>query len=826
MNLELLAMLGTAEVLILAAVVLTFVAVVGGIVYVVIRYLPGIRPPGSGSGPAGPTTEPAARAGTSGATEPAAEPRVPTGGAVEISVAQCPKCGTAMAPDAARGLCPKCLLEVGVGTQPSAGDVAGGASGSVAAPTPEELAARFPQLEVLDEIGRGGMGVVYRARQKKLDRIVALKVLAREAARDPAFAERFQREARALARLNHPNIVTVYDFGEVEGLFFLIQEYVDGADLRRVLQQGRLSPEEALRIVPVVCDALQYAHANGVVHRDIKPGNILMDREGRVKIADFGIAKLADASTADVTLTQSKQAMGTPHYMAPEQVESPQTVDHRADIYSLGVVFYEMLTGELPIGRFAPPSRRVRLDVRLDEVVLRALEKEPERRYQQAGEVKTEVERIAGGGAPPRALGGKLSRMGLGAGLPVGPGPRVWIAAGTVWLLFCAISFVAMQRFPSAPEASSPSPMFWLLAHFGALAPLGTTICGWLAVRAADRGRMGPRMLQTALGVLALPSTLALGFLGTLLGMAFWFEVLGFRQGNGIAGLTVSVVGTLVGLGWMLHAIRRGCLRVLSLDPRDRPWGFGWLGLLPTLLGLVATGVLLAALGTRFAQWRQHDMARLEQFLRPSPRVEAPMLGGGPVPAMSPLDFSNREGNVWSLDAAGPKFSDELMLSVLGKTEGNERNVLEAALRAAWAEYRVALRSHLRRTTNDLGRVLIEVQPMARELDAITDRFWTQVDGVLPLPGQTTMRTRFGPQLRPRWMYRPQGKVYESSGTLLRYGEMGFWFEFWREGSWYRHRGMEGEGSVTLLEGQFVNRSPELPEDCRLLLELSEAPGP
>ena len=290
--------------------------------------------------------------------------------------------------------------------------------------------------------------------------------------------------------------------------------------------------------------------------------------------------------------------------------------------------------------------------------------------------------------------------------------------------------------------------------------------------------------------------------------------------------MTVSVVGTLVGLGWMLHAIRRGCLRVLSLDPRDRPWGFGWLGLLPTLLGLVATGVLLAALGTRFAQWRQHDMARLEQFLRPSPRVEAPMLGGGPVPAMSPLDFSNREGNVWSLDAAGPKFSDELMLSVLGKTEGNERNVLEAALRAAWAEYRVALRSHLRRTTNDLGRVLIEVQPMARELDAITDRFWTQVDGVLPLPGQTTMRTRFGPQLRPRWMYRPQGKVYESSGTLLRYGEMGFWFEFWREGSWYRHRGMEGEGSVTLLEGQFVNRSPELPEDCRLLLELSEAPGP
>ena len=146
--------------------------------------------------------------------------------------------------------------------------------------------------------------------------------------------------------------------------------------------------------MPQICEALQYAHDHGVVHRDIKPENVLLDKEGRVKIADFGIAKLVGKEAKDLTLTGAGQIMGTPQYMAPEQIEHPLQVDHRADIYSLGVVFYQMLTGELPIGRFAPPSKKVQIDVRLDEVVLRALEKEPERRYQQASEIKTQVESI------------------------------------------------------------------------------------------------------------------------------------------------------------------------------------------------------------------------------------------------------------------------------------------------------------------------------------------------------------------------------------------------------------------------------------------------
>ncbi len=274
-----------------------------------------------------------------------------------------------------------------------------------------ELAQLFPQLEVLELVGHGGMGAVYKARQPGLDRLVALKILPPRPGNDPGFADRFTREARALARLNHPNIVAVYDFGQAGGLHYFLMEYVDGANLRQVEQSGKLSPREALKIIPQICEALQFAHDEGIVHRDIKPENVLLDKRGRVKIADFGLAKLLGQKPQDFRLTGTKDVMGTPPYMAPEQVEHPQAVDHRADIYSLGVVFYEMLTGELPLGRFAPPSSRTRdvnIDVRLDEVVLRALEREPERRYQQASEVKTDVESIAGQSAakPPPIPGG------------------------------------------------------------------------------------------------------------------------------------------------------------------------------------------------------------------------------------------------------------------------------------------------------------------------------------------------------------------------------------------------------------------------------------
>jgi serine/threonine protein kinase len=278
------------------------------------------------------------------------------------------------------------------------------------APAAEELARLFPQLEILTLLGKGGMGAVYQARQKALGRLVALKILASKTAEEESFAERFNREARALARLSHPAIVGVHEFGETGGLHYFIMEYVDGVNLRQLQKAGQLSPREALQIVPQICDALQYAHDQGIVHRDIKPENILVDRQGRVKIADFGLAKILGSDGEAMRLTGEGHIMGTPHYMAPEQIEHPLAVDHRADIYSLGVVFYEMLTGELPLGKFAPPSERmpnVHLDVRLDKVVLRALEKQPELRFQQVNEVKTGMENIA---APLSTSGGSRAR--------------------------------------------------------------------------------------------------------------------------------------------------------------------------------------------------------------------------------------------------------------------------------------------------------------------------------------------------------------------------------------------------------------------------------
>ncbi len=281
--------------------------------------------------------------------------------------------------------------------------------GVMPAPDPALLAQSFPQLEILEPLGAGGMGRVYKARQLQLDRVVALKILSPELARDPSFAERFTREARALARLNHPNIVHIYDFGQSlpgpagHAFWFLVMELVDGVNLRQAMRAGGIAPAEALAIIPKLCEALHYAHASGVLHRDIKPENILLDGQGRVKIADFGLALMAGDTLPGATLTYSGIRLGTPHYMAPEQVETPHEVDHRADIYSLGVVFYELLTGELPLGRFSAPSERAGTDPRLDQIVFRTLEKQRERRYQSAGEMGSAVETVTPAGVPAGA---------------------------------------------------------------------------------------------------------------------------------------------------------------------------------------------------------------------------------------------------------------------------------------------------------------------------------------------------------------------------------------------------------------------------------------
>jgi predicted Ser/Thr protein kinase len=398
-------------------------------------------------------------------------------------------------------------------------------------PRPEEIAHLFPQLEILESLGRGGMGVVYKARQRSLDRFVALKLLAPERARDPEFAARFQREAQALARLSHPNIVTIHDFGQAGDFYFLLMEYVDGINLRQLLRAKKLLPEEALAIVPSLCDALQYAHERGIVHRDIKPENLLLDRDGRVKIADFGIAKLVaggapgstvpvageeSASTSQISAgsspgLQSQSAAGTPGYMAPEQRAAPHQVDSRADIYSLGVVFYEMLTGERPTGPIQPPSSRMRgmqIDVRLDEVVLRALEQEPNLRWQSAADLRTQLQLLTDSAAVPTRAA------------EVSPARHLW--RGLLVGLLVLVTGAALA-FAAAFVRPEPHARVMLLGTFAAL--LAAAMSCWSYVARAKRSSAGhganpPRFLTTApnLGLALVIASLVvpLGFVSTL----------------------------------------------------------------------------------------------------------------------------------------------------------------------------------------------------------------------------------------------------------------------------------------------------------------------
>jgi serine/threonine protein kinase/tetratricopeptide (TPR) repeat protein len=555
-------------------------------------------------------------------------------------IPKCPQCGTPLPAGALAGLCPACLLKQGAADETATG----GQAPPFNPPSVAELAPLFPQLEILELIGKGGMGAVYKARQKQLERIVALKILPPGIGRDAAFAGRFAREAKALAKLNHPGIVTLYEFGQADGLFFFLMEFVDGVNLRQLLHAGRIAPREALAIVPQICDALQFAHDQGIVHRDIKPENILLDRRGHVKVADFGLAKIvgdvgqtflsagpgdfpvASSSSANTgqespvdpqtgksalpppALTAAGKVMGTPNYMAPEQIEHPNDVDHRADIYALGVVFYQMLTGELPGKPIVPPSSRthgMQIDVRLDEVVLRALEKKPELRFQQVSVLKTQVETIAGTPLPQVAANaaGKTD-----TGTPLFPPSfgltftsRVALnVARTGWVLGClaALGFI--------------SGLKWMFGFSGFFGLIGLAVLIELVYR-ANRGRPGESQIPGSERVASNPPRFSrmaiLGaawipfFLAAMLSITLGQEQ--FPQAYGslsrlllFLGLAAPLSTTI--LGWLAAAqIRRSAegLHGLELAVFD--------GLLFPLLGLdVLIGVLWLALAKTAANWR------------------------------------------------------------------------------------------------------------------------------------------------------------------------------------------------------------------------------
>jgi serine/threonine protein kinase len=505
----------------------------------------------------------------------------------------CPKCQTAIPLEAPQGLCPKCVLSEAI-------DSSGVREGRPRSPAIERIKSAFPQLEILELIGAGGMGAVFKARQSKLDRLVALKVLSESMVGIPGFADRFEREARVLARLNHANIVGVYDFGQAEKFFYLLMEFVDGVNLRQAMNAGRFSPSTALGLVSQLCDAVQYAHNEGILHRDIKPENILLDTRGRVKIADFGIAKLLHEKAGAPQLTASGAVLGTPHYMAPEQLEKPADVDQRADVYSLGVVFYEMLTGELPIGRFSPPSEKSSVDPRVDPIVLRALEKERERRYGSAGEVKSSVDHITSSPAaapavPPRQeTVGRTTARGATASLITSllslfPGLLVVLAG---------LLFFLPSGYQGRPSSISVTLILVTLLLVAPLSLAGFGLGVWALHQIWNSAGQLRGLFRAMVGVLLWPMLLLIYFVSRTCAVAVGGFLVGSPRLTGglilTCGFSLLVCCAITTLVWFMVTTRQD----------SRPRAGWWLTPLAAIAILLVPTLLISMVnGNVVAQW-------------------------------------------------------------------------------------------------------------------------------------------------------------------------------------------------------------------------------
>ncbi len=273
------------------------------------------------------------------------------------------------------------------------------------APDIEEVSLLFHAYDVHALIACGGMGAVYQVTQRSLDRVAAIKILPREFSTDKEFRKGFESEAKAMAKLNHPNLIGVYDFGEADGMLYIIMEYVDGKSLYHSAHGQVVDPSEALRIVSQVCSGLDHAHTYGILHRDIKPSNILLDSKINPKIGDFGLARALESK-----IEEGEQIYGTPGYTAPEVLQPPYSFDQRADVFSVGVMLCELLTGKLPEADPRPVSQLCKCNPRLDAVIRKAMNPNPELRYSTASELATELDKISSGSTNALLTGADLPR--------------------------------------------------------------------------------------------------------------------------------------------------------------------------------------------------------------------------------------------------------------------------------------------------------------------------------------------------------------------------------------------------------------------------------
>ena len=285
---------------------------------------------------------------------------------------------------------------------------------SFVAPEPSELTSLFPGYEIHDLIATGGMGAVYRAVQISLDRTVAIKILPKEFSADAEFRAGFEAEAKAMARLNHPNLIAVYDFGSVNGMLFIVMEFVPGKSIFHSAYGQAIDPGEVVRLISSICGGLSHAHENGILHRDIKPSNILLTTNAEPKIGDFGLARSIDRKSQE-----GEEIFGTPGYNAPEVIDAPHTVDHRADIFSMGVLLHELLTGKLPTDDPRPASVICGCDRRFDAIVRRATNPDSTARYSSAAEVGAELQIITA----PSLTGPMAKAPGAAITGPVRPAP-------------------------------------------------------------------------------------------------------------------------------------------------------------------------------------------------------------------------------------------------------------------------------------------------------------------------------------------------------------------------------------------------------------------